>query len=264
MQGISNAKSIFAGDSYSIILENDGTLWTCANSSGQLGDSSLLNYSMPREVLSAVRSVAGGDDFMLILKNDKTVWACGNNSSGQLGIGSTASDSIPQQVALSLPSNSIFIPMNDVQSIAAGFSHSLMLKSDGTAWACGENSMGELGNGTTDSDSLPAQVLVAPGNPLTGVRDIAAGYLFSLFLKTDGTLWVCGDNSFGQLGDGTTNNHLFAVQIMSNVQAVRAGDFHTLILKTDGTLWACGNNRVGQLGFGALSDINHTPMQIKF
>jgi alpha-tubulin suppressor-like RCC1 family protein len=77
-----------------------------------------------------------------------------------------------------------------------------------------------------------------------------AGREYSLILKSDSTLWTCGYNYYGQLGDGTTNQRLTPVQVMSSVQSVAAGGYHSLILKGDGTLWVCGDNGSGQLGDG--------------
>jgi len=90
---------------------------------------------------------------------------------------------------------------------------------------------------------------------------IAAGGFHTMILKTDGTLWATGRNTYGELGDGTTIERRTPVQIMRDVQAVAAGAWHTLILKTDGTLWATGNNFYGQLGDGTTIE-RHTPVQI--
>ena len=82
-----------------------------------------------------------------------------------------------------------------------------------------------------------------------------------MILKTDGTLWACGSNNYGQLGDRTHNDHLTPVQVMTDVSAVSAGEYHTMILKTDGSLWACGYNYYGQLGDGTTTD-RRNPKQI--
>jgi alpha-tubulin suppressor-like RCC1 family protein len=87
-------------------------------------------------------------------------------------------------------------------------------------------------------------------NMSNDVKCMAAGGNHSLILKTDSTLWACGFNSLGSLGDSTNINRSTPVQVMSNVQSVAAGGMHSLILKTDGALWACGGNMYGQLGDG--------------
>ncbi len=82
------------------------------------------------------------------------------------------------------------------------------------------------------------------------VREMAAGQNHSLILKRDGTLFACGNNEFGQLGDGTTKTRLSPFTLMTEVRSVSAGDGHSLILKTDKSLWACGSNTFGQIGDG--------------
>jgi len=82
---------------------------------------------------------------------------------------------------------------------------------------------------------------------MTGVASVASGFGHSLALKTDGTLWAFGYNSYGQLGDGTTTNRLSPVQVMTGVASVAGGESHALALKTDGTLWGFGDNFSFQL-----------------
>lgn len=90
---------------------------------------------------------------------------------------------------------------------------------------------------------------------------IDAGFYHTLFLRTDGTLWVTGENTVGQLGDGTTVNRLTPYQMMTGVAKVKGGYLYTLILKADGTLWATGHNSDGQLGDGTATN-RFTPVQV--
>jgi alpha-tubulin suppressor-like RCC1 family protein len=146
------------------------------------------------------------------------------------------------------------VVFDGVASAAAGFSHSLFLKQDGTLWATGTNSSGQLGDGSTTDRSMPVQVA-------SGVAAVAAGGNHTLFLKQDETLWAVGNNGGGQLGDGTTTNRSTPVQMASGVAAMSAGFSHTLFLKQDGTLWAVGANSRGQLGDGTTTS-QSTPVQV--
>jgi alpha-tubulin suppressor-like RCC1 family protein len=125
------------------------------------------------------------------------------NSLGQIG----------NSVALGFnPNPSVFqiAGLSGIVAIATKNDFSLFLKNDGTVWTCGDNQNGQLGNGTanTNPNPIPTQI---PG--LTGVIAISAGNLHSLFLKNDGTLWACGYNGYGNLGDGTTIDKYSPVQV---------------------------------------------------
>src|SRR5260221_1322689 len=87
------------------------------------------------------------------------------------------------------------------------------------------------------------------------VTKVAAGVNSSLFLKSDGSLWVMGRNDYGHLGDGTTNNISVPKQIFpGGVAAIAARNFHSLILKTNGSMWVTGYNGYGQLGDGTTNN----------
>ncbi len=134
--------------------------------------------------------------------------------------------------------------------LAAGGSHSLALKTDGSLWAWGLNDLGQLGDGTAgkvNNRSVPTRIGAA-----SDWQAVAAGDYHSLALKTDGSLWAWGLNHAGQLGDGTQTGRLVPTRIGtdSDWRAVAAGSDHCLALKTDGSLWAWGLNRYGRLGDG--------------
>jgi hypothetical protein len=125
-------------------------------------------------------AVAGGAYFTIALKADGTLWSWGANGSGQLGLGSTGgTHTTPSQIT----STSGFI------AISAGTNHALAVKSNGTVWAWGSNSNGQLGDGTTTTRTSPVQV-----NTLTNVVAVAAAQYHSIALKSDGTVWAWGSD----------------------------------------------------------------------
>jgi hypothetical protein len=89
---------------------------------------------------------------------------------------------------------------------------------------------------------------------------IAAGMAHSLFLKSDGSVWACGANWGGQLGDGTYSDQHAPIHVIDNVKAIAAGEMHSLFVKTDGTVWAAGAGNDGRLGNGSSLDKN-APVQ---
>lgn len=119
----------------------------------------------------------------------------------------------------------------------------------GNPWAWGWNSNGQLGDGTTLTRTTPVQV-----SGLTNVVAVAAGAggLYSLAVKSDGTVWVWGDNAYLQQANGSNVLRLTPVQVsgLTNVVAVAGGGLHSLALRSDGTGWAWGLNNRGQLGDG--------------
>lgn len=145
-----------------------------------------------------------------------------------------------------------------VTQLAAGYSHTLALKSDGTVWAWGRNNNGQLGNGTTTGSAAPIQV-----TDLSEITAVAAGDYYSVALKNNGTVWAWGYNINGQLGDGTTTQKTTPVQVsgLSGITAIAAGYRHTVALKNDGTVWTWGLNSYGQLGDGTTTQ-STTPVQV--
>jgi hypothetical protein len=107
------------------------------------------------EMHSLFIKISNGAQHTLALKSDGTVWAWGNNVNGKLGDGTQIHRYYPVQVLASgaNPSNPLYL--NNINDIATGGYHNLALKSDGTVWAWGWNSNGQLGNGTTDESHTP-------------------------------------------------------------------------------------------------------------
>ena len=198
---------------------------------------------------SPVTAVAAAARISFAVKNDGTLWAWGTSSKGQLGAGAITSSAKPIRIG------------EGYTAVSASFGHSLGLKSDGTLWAWGDNTFGQLGNNSTTSSNVPIHI----GDNSDTYKAIAAGLNFSLAIKSDGTLWAWGDNSFKQLGIGDNNIKFSSVPIQvgsdNSYIAISAGTGHALALKTDHSLWAWGYNYYGELGNDSTTDSN-VPVQI--
>ncbi|MGE5701302.1 MAG: RCC1 domain-containing protein, partial [Clostridia bacterium] len=242
---VTGFKQVEAGANFSLALKGDGTVWTWGTM------SSSQNFSLTHvDGLSNITDIAAGFQHALALQADGTVWAWGENKFGELGDGSETARSLPVKVVGPGGSGSL----ENVKALAAGNNFSLVLKQDGTIWAWGNNTWGQLGDGTTDKKSTPVQ---ATG--LTEMTAIAAGYEHAVALKQDGTVWTMGKNDMGQLGDGTTFGGVPIRQVkdpadpskpFTGVKAIAAGTNHSIALKNDGTVWVWGANDFGQLGDG--------------
>ena len=167
--------------------------------------------------------------------------ACwGDNASGQLGDGTTTERWLPV-LASGLAS--------DVVSVTAGDRHSCALTAGGAALCWGDNSSGQVGDGTLQPRLTPTSV----ANLDTGTAMIAAGFEHTCALTAGGAVRCWGSNAGGQLGDGTTTTRLIAVPasgLASGVAAIAVGRYHTCALKTDGAVLCWGANDFGQLGNG--------------
>jgi alpha-tubulin suppressor-like RCC1 family protein len=131
------------------------------------------------------------------------------------------------------------------QQVSSGSQFSVGIKTDGTLWAWGINTDGQLGTGNTTSYNYPVQV--GTGNDWLMVT---AGYDMVHAIKTDFTLWGWGNNNNGKLGTGSYGVVYSPVQIgtANDWQSVAAGGSHSMAIKWDGTLWGWGDNFYGQVG----------------
>jgi hypothetical protein len=170
--------------------------------------------------------------------------------SGVTGISGTSlttdfvtSDGVLWTVGAPLPFKRAMKPVVENVSLGVGSGHQLYVKADGSLWAAGNNSYGQLANGVTGGQVAPAKIDEE-------VVTASAGSVHSLYVKANGSLWAAGYNYYGQLGDGTTVDKATPVQISDNVVGVAAGGSHSLFVKAGGSLWAMGANSNGQLGDG--------------
>ena len=143
-------------------------------------------------------------------------------------------------------------------SVSGGWSHSAGLKTDGTLWAWGLNSYGQLGNGRAASCRTP--VMVGKG---TNWAKVTVGGAHTLALENDGALWAWGANGTGQLGSGSSQHAYDPVRVMPGTRwkEIAAGKSHSLGIQADGSLWAWGRNAEGQLGNGTRTACN-VPMPV--
>jgi alpha-tubulin suppressor-like RCC1 family protein len=137
-------------------------------------------------------------------------------------------------------------------------------KTDGTAWGWGESYYGEIGhndNGHPAQKSSPVQI---PGTTWGTTRDTVSAHKNGIqLIKTDGTMWMTGQNSTGQLGQGNKTQYSSPVQIPGTTWAKTniGGENFTAAIKTDGTLWMWGYNNTGQLGQNNTTD-TESPVQV--
>ncbi|WP_031065920.1 RCC1 domain-containing protein [Streptomyces sp. NRRL WC-3742] len=254
---LSNATDIAGGGAHSLALLADQTVVAWGkNNYGQLGNGTNMDSSVPVRVegLNKVIAIAGGLNHSIALREDGTVWAWGYNINGQLGDGTSASRNVPSPVA----------NLSGVTRIAAGCNHNLALigppsgpskpTSGNSVKAWGYNATGQLGDNSTINRYTPVDI---QGIWLGGVSQLAAGCNHSLAVTdSDNKLKAWGQNTSGQIGDGTTDYRITPVPVpgVTGVQLVTGGREHTVALLGNNTVQSWGANGSGQLANGTTTD----------
>jgi alpha-tubulin suppressor-like RCC1 family protein len=234
-------------------IKTDGTLWTWGNNtSGGLGTNDTANHSSPTQIGTLKNwNVISASTHSAAIQTDGTLWTWGLGASGQLASNATTSRSSPVQVGT----------LTNWASVFVGDNHTAAVKTDGTLWTWGLHSSGQLGLNIASATlvSSPTQVGTA-----TDWSTTTCGGANTLAIKTDGTLWAWGFNSYGRLGLGDVINRSSPVQIgtLTNWAHISM-DQHGIAVKTDGTLWTWGINNQGQLGQNtAITAHRSSPVQV--
>jgi len=216
--------------------------------------------------VEAVDSVTAGWRHTVVLDDDGGLRAWGEGAWGQLGNGQFADTDLPVNVLGPDGTGRL----TGVVSVSGGMFHTLAIREDGSVWAWGANTFGQLGNGRWGMDAgsaVPVRVLGVDGEGyLQGAVAVAGGWDHSVALLEDGTVVAWGSRSQGQLGDGirdSSNWSAHPVRVLGpdgeapldEVTALACGAQHTLALKQDGTVLAWGCNDDGQLGRGYVGEI---------
>lgn len=238
------------GSGFNLGITEDGKAYGWgANNGGQLGDGTVVPKSSPVAVLGGIkfRDISAGGEHSVGIAEDGTAYAWGSNSgNGQLGDGTVAAKSSPVAVVGGLKFKQIF---------AGGF-HNIGITEDGTAYGWGENFLGKLGVGDRTKRSSP--VAVVGGLKFKAVASSVDGQ-HSMGITEDGTCYAWGDNTNGQLGDGTVVPKSSPILVLGGLKfkSIAANSYSSYGLEEDGDAYAWGDNTefgtpIGQLGDGTV------------
>ena len=238
------AAAVKAGSYHTCALTTGGGVvcWGY-NNYGQIGDGTTTQRPTPTPVSglnAGVLALSAGGYHSCVLTAGGGVTCWGRNDSGQIGDGTSATRRPPTPVT-GLASG--------VAVLAAGGWHSCALTTSGGVVCWGDNENGQLGDGTTTTRLTPTPVIGLQ----SGVAAVAAGTYSTCALTAGGGVVCWGDNSFGQLGDGTVTRRstpTAVIGLASGVAVLAAGDYHTCALTTTGGVVCWGHNDSGQLGDG--------------
>src|SRR5688572_23596217 len=243
-------KISMSAEGHYVLALRRGTVWGWGhNFFGQLGNGTNTNQPTPVQTddLMSVTDISAGHDFAVALKSDGTVWTWGNNEFGRLGIGSATPSMVNRPMKV--------VGLASITAIAAGNSHTLALRADGTVWVWGSNGQGELGIGTSDFNAHVTPVQV-PG--LAGIVAIYNRGRVCYAVKADGTVYGWGTTFSGTLGDGTSGTlgvmSPMELPALKGMTAASTGVLSTVAIKPDGSVLSFGNNFRGQLGRGLVDN----------
>jgi alpha-tubulin suppressor-like RCC1 family protein len=226
---------------WSSLLDTVNSAWSWGSTtSGHLGNgtSGALNGT------SSPGLIAGGfNDWVQVdgplgIRANGTAWAWGPNIYGRIGDNTTTSRTSPVSVVGGI---------TDWIQVTYAFSHTLGLRTNGTAWAWGNNNYGRLGDNTLVSKSSPISVV----GGFTDWAQVSAGSDHSTGIRANGTAWVWGRNTNGQLGDNTTvakSSPVLLAGGFTDWVEIAATTEHTIALRANGTAWTWGRNYDGRLG----------------
>ena len=271
-------------------IDKKGKVYTLgSNSYGQLGDGT-TNYSNEPICISDIENsplkgknivdIYGGST-MIARDSDGKLYSWGNNDSGKLGNGTTGNSSMP--ICISDIENS---PLNkrNIVDVYVNHSDTIIAKdSDGKLYSWGLNSLGELGDGTTDVSYMPICISNIENSPLNGknIVKIYQGHQMVIAKDSNGKLYSWGDNYYGQLGDGKTTNSSMPICISDiensplkgkNIVGVHNNTIRVIAKDSNGKLYSWGDNEYGQLGNGTtvnssmpvcISDIENSSLKGK-
>ena len=249
------AVQIAAGNDFTCELTTAGGVkcWG-GNEYGQLGNGTTVSSASPVGVTgmsSGVKSLTLGYRHACALMETGGVMCWGNNSSGQLGDGTTVAKLAPTQVT-GLASG--------VAAFSAGSYHTCAVLESGAVKCWGQNSQGQLGDGSSANRTTPIQV----SGLSSGVTAASAGGSHTCALLGIGGIKCWGDNQYGQVGDGTTDDRTTPTQasgLESGVISIAAGGSETCAIVSSGGLKCWGSNNYGQIG-DATTDNKTLPTQV--
>ncbi len=259
-----SAKTLTTGANTSCLTSFTNASWCWGeNNNGQVGNMTNVDTTSAQALInnsgviaSGITQIAAGRSHSCAVTKTHTIQCWGNNSDGQIGDGTTI-----QRLGAVPTLKADKTPMDNQSLVTVGDSFSCALGSVGTVSCWGQNTKGQLGNGTTKNSRSPVTVIKAGGSALSSVKAISAGSEHTCALLNNGTVWCWGNNTSGATGSSLAANH-GAVQvknatgILTGITYISSGKQYSCALAGTIATWCWGLNDYGQLGDGTL--INRT------
>ena len=236
---------IEVGPDYSVILKEDGTVWTTGrNNYGQLGNGTTTNSNKPVQVkidentyLTNIRKISATDSCVVALATNGEVYAWGRNHYGQLGQGDSTNCLYAKKVKTEDGTGYI----QNIIDVIANNSNTVYLDKNGGLYICGRSSSGIFLEKTASSKGV---TYLGPKNAIK----ITGGYINVGLITTTGKAVAWGQNDYGTFGAGNTSTKETVVAY--DVNDFKIACYGSIVLKEDGKAYAAGKNSYGQLGIG--------------
>ncbi|MCO4761697.1 MAG: hypothetical protein KC502_09350 [Myxococcales bacterium] len=250
VKGLTGVIELAAGYDSTCALKTDSTVHCWGHNydgmlgNGQSGYNKKSLTPIPNG-LNSIKHLSGGYRHYCALKSDQSTWCWGYNLYQQAVPGTSSSDVLKPTLAKGLAKST---------AVAAGGNHTCVVTAAGGVNCIGRNTDGQLGMGAKSPSDSNDKVYAALG--VSNIISLAGGYYHTVALDSTGRAWTWGDNSQGELGDGTKTDNPTPQKLNTptGVIQVTAGDDFTCALLKTGSVWCVGDNSNGELGIGSTSD----------
>jgi hypothetical protein len=219
-------------------------LFVCGdNHCGQLGLGDNYNrnsYVKLKHNFGKIKNISCGENHNIILNENNELYVCGDNIYGQLGLG----DRTNRNTYIKIKHN-----FGKIKNIYCGGDHNIILNNKNELFVCGDNYVGQLGLG----DNINRNIYEKLEHNFGQIKNIYCGGFHTIILNTNDELFVCGRNTYGQLGLGDNINRKIYEKLEHNfgkIKDIKCGARHSIILNMKNELFVCGDNIYGQLGLG--------------
>ncbi|HLK93507.1 MAG TPA: hypothetical protein VKZ18_26690 [Polyangia bacterium] len=253
----------------SSVLKPDNSVWT---------GSPLTKLTNSDGSAFIAVSISTNSYFSCGVKSDGTVWCWGSNGYGNLGGGSSISTSATAMYPVQVVTNSTATtPLTGISSVVVAdtsYTACAIASTTGAVWCWGYGAQGQIGNGYTYNYAYatPVTTDATSGTQFTGAKQISVGPYDVCLVKTDMTVWCWGENTYGQVGNGTTGNPTGSPGVVNPTQVANLqstgtsvavlSNYNVCASTVDGGAWCWGYAGYNYLGNTTYTTTQNQPVQV--